>query len=157
MSNWTISSVKAASKRIISTYYIKCVLASFICGLLLSLTISRVLEFGNGGSAYSSLDSIVASLYNVQTPQELQENIDNLMITLQTPEYKLIINKLLTAQAIMMVLEMIFSVFVSNPFGIGLNRFYMDAHYKEPEFKTLISAFNDNYLNTIIGIIFLNS
>lgn len=149
MSNWTISGVKNASKRILTTYYMKCVFASFICGVFLSLVLTYTLDIGNSGPNSVSSDAIIQSIYGDGNPETVNANINQFLITLQTPEYKALVNKILLAELFASLIQLVFAVFVTNPFGIGLIKFYTDAHSIEPQYKTLLLSFKTNYANIV--------
>ncbi len=154
MNNHSISSIKRAAKRILNSYYIRCVLASFATGTGILLIFNFVMdgtmqvsnafdmeEFYQAIANMSSIDEFYSLFYN---------NVSSIIQAIGYDTYAAMLRRLALASIVSYLIRLMYNFLVVYPFEVGSCRFYMDAHYKKPEYRTLIFGFEKNYLNVIL-------
>ena len=152
--NHQISSIKKAARRILSSYFFKCVLASFITGTGIILIFNYILDgtmqvesafdteaFYQSLTTSASFDEFYSAMYN---------NISSIIQAIGYDTYSIMLRRFALASIVSFLIKLMYNFLVVYPFEIGCCRFYMNAHYQEPKYRTIIAGFENNYLNVIL-------
>lgn len=154
MNNHSITSIKLAARRIIGTYFFRCILASFITGTGILLVFNYLLDgtvrvdnafdteaFYNAVLTADTPDDIYAYIYN---------SISSLISSIGYDVYTTMLRRFALAVIISFLLKLMYQFLIVYPFEVGNCRFYIDAHYSEPKYKQLLHGFTANYVNVIL-------
>lgn len=152
--NHQISSIKKAARRILSSYFFRCALASFITGTGILLVFNYVLDGTMQVENAFDTTQIYNAILSGTSPQEIfdgiYDNIRTLAESVGYTAYMAMLRRFALATIVSYLVRLIYNFFVVYPFEVGANRFYMDAHYSEPKYRTLLLGFKENYPNVLL-------
>lgn len=154
MGEHSISSIKKAAKRILGSYFFRCILASFITGTGILLIFNYILDGSIQVSNAFDTEAFYQSLMSASSVDELYSTIYNrissLVQSVGYDTYSIMLRRFAIASIVSYLIRLMYNFLVVYPFEVGNCSFYMEGHYKEPKFRTLITAFEKNYLNTVL-------
>ncbi len=154
MGEHSISSIKKAAKRILGSYFFRCVLASFITGTGILLIFNYILDGSIQVNNAFDTESFYQSLMSAASVDEFYSTIYNrissLVQSVGYDTYSIMLRRFAIASIVSYLIRLMYNFLVVYPFEVGSCSFYMEAHYKEPKFRALITAFEKNYLNTVL-------
>lgn len=154
MGEHSISSIKKAARRILSSYFFRCVLASFITGTGILLIFNYILDgtmnvnsafdteaFYQAAASASSPDEFYSAIYN---------SISSIVDAMGYDAYSIMLRRFAIASLVSYLIKLMYNFLVVYPFEVGSCKFYMDAHYKEPKYRSLVTAFENSYINVVL-------
>lgn len=154
MYNHPISSIKKAARRILGSYFFRCAAASFITGTGILLVFNYVLDGTMQVESAFDTEQFYQAILSGTSPNDIFNNICNnfrsLAESVGYAAYMAMLKRFALAMIVSYLVRLIYNFFVVCPFAVGLNRFYMDAHYTEPKYRTLLLGFKQNYLNVLL-------
>lgn len=80
----------------------------------------------------SSVDELYSTIYN---------RISSLVQSVGYDTYSIMLRRFAIASIVSYLIRLMYNFLVVYPFEVGNCSFYMEGHYKEPKFRTLITAF----------------
>lgn len=153
MYNHPVSNVKRAARRVLNEYFFRCVLASFLSGILVSLVFNYVLDGTLQVESAFDAEAFYKAVYEAENPAEilkyLQNSISALIRSVGYDAYSALLRRFALAIAVSYLIRQIYRIFVTLPFEVGNCRFYIDAHYTEPKYRQLLHGFAVNYPNVV--------
>lgn len=151
--NHPISAIKKAARRILGSYFFRCAVASFITGTGILLIFNYVLDGTMQVENAFDTKQFYQALISGTSPGEIINNIYNSLRSLAESAgytaYMSMLRRFALATIVSYLIRLIYNFLIVYPFEVGSNRFYMDAHYTEPKYGTLLTGFKENYPNVI--------
>ncbi len=154
MYNHSISSIKKAARRILGSYFFRCVLASFATGtgiiLIFNYILDGTMQVDNAFDISVFYQSLINSSSADELYQSIYSSIASMVSAIGYDAYSAMLRRFALATVISYLIKLTYNFLIVYPFEVGGCRFYMDAHYTEPKYKTLLTGFNGNYLNVVL-------
>lgn len=154
MYNHSISSIKKAARRILGSYFFRCVLASFATGTGILLIFNYILDGTMQVDNAFDIGVFYRSLVTASSAEELYssvyDSISSIVNAIGYDAYSALLRRFALATVISYLVRLMYNFLIVYPFEVGGCRFYMDAHYTEPKYKTLLTGFSGNYLNVVL-------
>lgn len=154
MNNHPISAIKKAARRILGSYFFRCILASFVTGTGIILVFDYILDGAIQVENAFDISAFYQSIASASSYEEMYRtiygNIYSTVSALGYDVYSTMLRRFVLASIVSYLIRLLYNFLVVYPFEVGCCRFYMDAHYKEPAHKALIAGFSENYVNVII-------
>ena len=154
MNNHSISSVKLAAKRILGSYFFRCVLATFISGTGIMLIFNYILDGTVRVDNAFDIDAFYNAVLTAESPQDIYayiyNSVSSIIDSIGYDIYSAMLRRFAMAIILSFLVKLIYQFLVIYPFEVGSCRFYIDAHYTEPKYKQLLHGFNSNYVNVIL-------
>lgn len=154
MNNHSISSVKLAAKRILGTYFFRCILATFISGTGILLIFNYILDGTVKVDNAFDIDAFYSAVLTAETPQDIYtyiyNSVSSMINSIGYDVYSAMLRRFALAIMVSFFVKLIYQFVVVYPFEVGNCRFYIDAHYTEPKYKQLLHGFSTNYINVVL-------
>lgn len=154
MNNHSISSIKLAAKRILGTYFFRCVLASFISGTGIMLVFNYILDGTVSVENAFDMEAFYSTVLTAQSPEDIYtyiyNSISSIVSSIGYDVYSAMLKRFALAMLVSYLVKLVYKYTVVAPFEVGNCRFYIDAHYSEPKYKLLLHGFTSNYINIIL-------
>lgn len=154
MNNHSISSVKLAARRILGTYFFRCILASFITGTGIMLIFNYLLDGTVKVDNAFDIDSFYNAVLTAQSYQDIYayicSSVSSIVDSIGHDVYSTMLRRFALAIMVSFLMKLIYQLVVVYPFEVGNCRFYIDAHYTEPAYKQLLHGFSANYINVVL-------
>lgn len=145
-----ISSIKKAARRILSSYFFRCVLASFVTGTGILLLFNFILDGTMQVDSAFDTQAFYQALMSASSVDEFYSSIYNSISAIGYDTYSIMLKRFALASIVSYIIRLMYNFLIVYPFEVGCCRFYMNAHYEEPKYKNLICGFENNYINVIL-------